>query len=263
MDRKQILEEGLLELYLLGELTPGDEAKIVDVLKSDADLRRIFGELESDFEHMALENGMEPPSSVREALEKEVSSPKVPVKTLSLPTEVKAKAPSKIRFLVAASLAALFALSSLWLYNNWQTADKNVRALEERSLDMEERLTTIEKNYNDTSNKLQKINDPNIVPLLLVGNEKLPEGRATAYVNHTTKEVFLNTKGLPAVENDKTYQLWADVDGVMIDMGIVPTNQELIAMQYIDNAESLNITIEPAGGSDHPTVENLVSNVYL
>jgi hypothetical protein len=59
------------------------------------------------------------------------------------------------------------------------------------------------------------------------------------------------------------YQMWADVDGVMINMGLLPADADLIPVKYIDRAESFNITIEPAGGNDHPTVENLISNVLL
>ena len=49
----------------------------------------------------------------------------------------------------------------------------------------------------------------------------------------------------------------------MINMGILEADQEYIPVRYIDKAESLNITIEPAGGSEHPTVEQLISNIYL
>tara|TARA_R110000868_G_scaffold379114_6_gene644835 strand:- start:10 stop:186 length:177 start_codon:yes stop_codon:yes gene_type:complete len=57
--------------------------------------------------------------------------------------------------------------------------------------------------------------------------------------------------------------MWADVEGEMINMGVIGKQNQLLAMDYIDNAESLNVTIEPAGGNDHPTVSNLITNVYL
>ncbi len=82
-------------------------------------------------------------------------------------------------------------------------------------------------------------------------------------MNHNDKSVFINTKQLPEIDKDHDYQMWADVDGEMIDMGVINKGQSLMAMNYIENAESLNITIEPAGGNDHPTVERLISNVYL
>ena len=57
--------------------------------------------------------------------------------------------------------------------------------------------------------------------------------------------------------------MWSDVDGEMINMGTLAPNQELIPLKYIEKAESLNITIEPVGGNDHPTVEDLISAIPL
>ncbi len=82
-------------------------------------------------------------------------------------------------------------------------------------------------------------------------------------MNHKDKSVWVNPQSLPPLSEEETYQMWADVDGEMINMGLLPTDKELIALTYIDRAASLNITIEPKGGNDHPTVERLISNVYL
>jgi hypothetical protein len=68
---------------------------------------------------------------------------------------------------------------------------------------------------------------------------------------------------LPDLDAEHDYQMWADVEGEMIDMGVISKSKTLMAMAYIDHAESLNITIEPAGGNDHPTVARLVTNVHL
>ena len=84
-----------------------------------------------------------------------------------------------------------------------------------------------------------------------------------SYVNHKIKSVVINTERLPKLDPDHDYQMWADVEGEMIDMGVISKDKTLMAIAYIDHAESLNITIEPAGGNDHPTVSRLVTNVYL
>ncbi len=67
---------------------------------------------------------------------------------------------------------------------------------------------------------------------------------------------------LPLRPNE-TYQLWADVEGEMINMGLLSSEEDLTPAIYISKAESFNITVEPAGGNDHPTVSNLIGNVYL
>ncbi len=263
MDKKNILKNGLLELFLLGELSPEQERTVHEALKKDSDLMVQFRSMEADFERMAFENALKPPATVRNSLEAALTSKEIqtPVRTLNISNAEGSR--QKGRFMLAASLAALSALSTVLMYTQWQRAKENLQVLQQQTSGLEQRLTDVEKKYEDTTNKYQKINDPNVTPLLLVGNEKLPQGRATAYVNHTTKEVVVNPQGLPALDKDHTYQMWADVEGKMIDMGLVPTDRDLVALTYIDKAESLNITIEPAGGNDHPTVENLVSNIIL
>ena len=77
------------------------------------------------------------------------------------------------------------------------------------------------------------------------------------------KKVMVNTSQLSELDAQHDYQMWADVEGEMINMGVINTEEPLIAMTYIEDAESLNVTIEPKGGSDHPTVSRLITNVYL
>ena len=139
----------------------------------------------------------------------------------------------------------------------------DIRLLEQQTADLRERLQSLEQNYELTRDRYTVINHPQSIPLYLVGNQVSPDSRAVAYVNHQNKTVIVNGLGLSSLEPGKTYQMWADVEGEMIDMGVVPANEEYIPLRYIDKAESFNITIEPAGGSEHPTVENLISNVYL
>jgi len=263
MDKKSILEDGLLEQYLLGELSNEQEIQIQEVLEGHADLKQVFEGLEEEFERIGFENAITPPESIKKALENALENrgEKSEIKDISGPkTEDRF---NYSRLAVAASLAAIFALSSFWFYNRWQTAEDNLEALQQQTIAMQDRLSNLEQTFDVTNRRYQSINNRNVIPLLLKGNSSYPGSRAVAYVNHATQSVMVNSQGLPPLQKDKTYQMWADVDGVMIDMGLLPADTVLIPLKYIARAESLNITIEPAGGNDHPTVENLISNVLL
>ncbi len=250
MEKEYILKEGLLEKYLLDELNP-DEAKTIELaLSKDSDLQRQFHQLEADFERMAFENEIAPPEHIKENLKNSLESPKVK----SIPNNW---------LWAAASLAVLFLLTTFWMYSKWQATKTELNVLQNQSVQLEERLNVLEENYQLTNNRLQIINSPSTIPFVLKGNRLRPNSRAVAFVNHDNKLVVVNPKGLPELPQDQTYQMWSDVDGVMIDMGILPTNKDLVTLKYIDKAESLNITIEPAGGNDHPTVEQLISYVTL
>jgi len=263
MDKKKIIEDGLLELYLLGELSQAEQLAVEDALQQDSSLQEIYDDMEEDFQKMAFENAIEPPSSVKASLKQALESVVKEPLVRKLETTNSGNRQSYFPIAAAASLAVLFALSSFWFYNRWQTSENNLLELQEQTSNLQNRLTDLEENYQETDRKYRKISDPNTIPLLLAGNSTSPNSQAVAYVNHARKEVVVNPKGLQKLDSDKTYQMWADVDGEMIDMGLLSNEEDLIALKYIDEAESFNITIEKAGGNDHATVENLVANVIL
>lgn len=263
MDKKKIIEDGLLELYLLGELTEQEQLAIEDALQKDNSLREIYAAMEEDFQKMAFENALAPPSSVKASLEQRLVAKNEDPIVRKLNTSNATGIKSYFPIAAAASLTILFALSSFWLYNQWQSSENNLLELQEQTTGLQDRLNNLEKNFQETDKKYRLLSGPDVIPLLLVGNKAAPNSQAVVYVNHKTKEVVVNPQGLQELESDKTYQMWADVEGEMIDMGLLSPREDLMVMKYIEEAESLNVTIEPAGGNDHATVENLIANVVL
>ena len=250
MERKKLLEEGFLEKYLLDELSAEEKQQVAKAIASDAEVRDAYEQLEADFEKMAFENAITPSPLLKPQLLQRVGG------------NVQKTTP-RTWLWAAASLAALFLVSSFWMYTNWKAAQDGFNELQEQTTVLQDRLNALEENYLLTNQRLKTINGPTTIPLILHGNELVPNARAVAYVSHENKMVVVNAQGLPELPQDKTYQMWSDVDGEMINMGLLQTDEELITLNYIDKAESLNITIEPAGGNDHPTVEKLIAYVTL
>ena len=250
MERKKILDEGLLEKYLLDELNTSDRNAVELALNKDIELKKKFSELEEDFEKMAFENAINPPLVVKDKLKARLEEPKIKQLWYN-------------PLIAAASISILFLASSIWMYTKWKNTLSEFKDLQNQTTVLQERLYTLEENYILTNTRLKTINNPKTIPLILQGNQLIPNSRAVAYVNHENKTVVVNAQGLPKLPDDQTYQMWSDVDGEMIDMGLLKTNKELINVNYIEKAESLNITIEPAGGNNHPTVEKLVAYVTL
>ena len=261
MDRKKIIEEGLLEKYVLGSLSEQEEALIESVLSEDVELKRELQVFEAELELIGFENAIEPSSHIRDQLSKRMAVPGNDSKSEIRPAPSNSLQSGKL--LIAASLAALFALGSFWLYTQWQSSLEDFQNLQQQTVVLQERLNNLESRYSATQERYVSISTPGVIPLYLKGNDISPQSSMIAYINHENKSVVVNTLGLQPLDADQSYQLWADVDGKMINMGLLPQDEEYIPVRYIDKAESLNITIEPVGGSEHPTVENLISNIYL
>ena len=74
MDKKTILDNGLLEQYILGELNAQECEQIEHTLASDIELKAQFDALEKDFETLGLENAIEPATKVKTQLLENIKS---------------------------------------------------------------------------------------------------------------------------------------------------------------------------------------------
>ncbi|GAB4159754.1 MAG: hypothetical protein Tsb0033_14710 [Winogradskyella sp.] len=256
MDNKHILDNGLLEQYLLGELNTQECEQIEQALASDTELKAKFDALEKDFEILGLENAITPPKGIKHQLIQDIKEAK----------NIKNKKNnSNLKFYlgIAASIAALLMIGSFWMYKELSDLKQQLQTVEIEKTELNDKLNNLNQQLEQETELFATLTHPDTKQYVLKGNTLMPDGKVLSYVNHNTKTVVINTERLPKLDEAHDYQMWADVEGDMINMGVIAKDQNLMAMTYIDHAESLNITIEPAGGNDHPTVSKLVTNVYL
>ena len=257
MDKTYILENGLLELYVLGELNAIDQEQVEAAIIKHPELKLELDTIEASFENIAQENAIEAPADVKSNLLSQVTSPSV--KSISSsPTSAK-----RSYFSIAASIAALLFLGSIYMFTQLSKTRQQLEMVEQENKKLNRNIDNLNNYLAETNKWYVVINDPDVQKYVLTGNALMPEATVISYVNDQKKSVVINTKYLPKLDDEHDYQMWADVEGEMINMGIIEKNKDMLAMNYIDNAESLNITIEPAGGNDHPTVSQLITNIYL
>jgi len=92
------------------------------------------------------------------------------------------------------------------------------------------------------------------------GTANAPQSIASVYWNKDTKEVYLSIQNMRALAQEKQYQLWAQIDGKMVDAGVFDGNiSGLIKMKQMfkETVTVFAVTIEPRGGKPEPTVETV------
>ncbi|MBT8377455.1 MAG: anti-sigma factor [Bacteroidia bacterium] len=255
MTKKDILENGLLEQYILGTLDPLMETDIEVLINEDTELQSLLKQMEADFETIGLENAIEPPSRIKAEILKSITN--------SGQSGLKPNKTYTLYIGIAASLAFLFMLGSFFLYQELDNTQEQLQIVNSEIENLQLELNEVSDSLSETNKWYLAISDPETEQYVVKGNSLLPDAKLISYVNHKTKSVVINTSKLPKIDDDHDYQMWADVDGEMINMGVIARDKEVMSMAYIDNAESLNVTIEPLGGNDHPTVSRLIGNVYL
>ncbi|MGN9793970.1 anti-sigma factor [Streptomyces sp. OZ13] len=146
------------------------------------------------------------------------------------------------RFALAASIAAAttFGSLALWQYTEARDARDAERRTERRAADLASVLTA---------------------PDARVVSGRLSDGATGTVVASRTRDkaAFLAT-GLPNPPEGKVYQLWFADGGSMRSAGLLDvsgTTGAVVMEGPLDDASGIGITVEPAGGSPHPTSDPL------
>lgn len=256
MDKSYIKDNAVLEQYFLGELNLSEQQKVEMAMQTYPELKAELAQIELNFEKLGFENSIQPPTIVKSRLLKEIGA---------IPLNVN-NADQKsygLHLGIAASFAALFLIGSIYLYDQLETTKAEFQMVQQQNDKLNKNVDSLNATFSEVNKKYAAISSPDTEKYVLRGNALMPGAIIISYVNNVEKLVFVNTSQLPELDAEHDYQMWADVEGEMINMGLIDHKKDLLAMNYIENAESLNITIEPLGGSEHPDVSRLISNVYL
>lgn len=242
------LETDLLEKYLIGTTNTEETLQVERYIAMYPEVREIYNELQENLETFAKMHAVKAPEGLR-------------TKILN---RIKAQNAGRRRFrryAIAASITALlFAGSSYFFWNQNQSLQAENNIVNNRIKDLEEDM---KNQLEDVRNQFIVLNNPQTRKYMVNGNKKAKELKAVAYINPVKKLAYINVRNLPNLPEDFDYQMWAEVNGEMVNLGVirnVEDKDKLRALPYAKNAVSY-ITIEPKGGNETPTVQNIVANI--
>ncbi|NJB35986.1 MULTISPECIES: anti-sigma factor [Flavobacteriaceae] len=242
------LESDLLEKYLLGETTTLETTQVERYIAMYPEVRKAYDELQDNLEAYVKLHAIKAPEGLKE----------------SILHKVKKQGKGNFKFYkmaIAASLIAMiFGGATFFFYNqNQDLIEKNTivnNKIKDLEMDMRVQL-------EDLRNQYIVLNNPNTKRLDVRGNKKAKELKALAYINPVKKLSYINVSHLPQLPEDQCFQMWAEVNGKMVNLGVIKQfddKEQLLALPYADQAVGY-ITIEPRGGNAAPTVENIVANI--
>lgn len=262
MNIKDYIASGILEQYLLGELTASEEKEVEKTMSLYPEIRQEYFLLADTFEKMSQQAGITPPAGLKEKIILAVTGEESPRSNES--SEIKKKSNRNTSYLLAAlSIAALagLLLTIGVFYNCSHTKDQLQQQITSLTAQVDQLTSEInnkEEEINLLQRNLQIIGSPDFNMVPLKGLPIAPQAFAQVFWNQTTSEVYLKADQLPKPETGKQYQLWAIVKNVPQSMGVFDlplSNDQLLKMQNIEEAAAFAITLEPEGGVEVPTLE--------
>ncbi len=253
------LNSGLLEKYLLGE-TSSEETKYIETyISRHPEVENAYNTLQFNLEIVAKSNAVEAPKHILNSILEELDEKPV----IKLKTAKKYK--NWHKFTVAASiLAFVFAGQSFYLHIKNQKLSEENQVVVDEIFDLRSDIASNNKRLDDIMHQFKQLNDPETYKYIMEGNSRAKNLKTVAYINSKDKTSMIDVVSLPQLPKEKCYQIWAELQGKMVSLGILSeTDRQLKSIPYTEDALGLNITIEPKGGNTVASLENSVAAIHL
>jgi len=275
-DVKAYIETGILELYVLGDISPEEKTQVEEMASKYPEIRTEIAAIEKGLEAYALDNAVEPGEQLRDKvlnslLTSFADDNKFPTREFlendfddeaDEPANVvalNAKSNNFYKYAFAACLAALIAsLAALYSLNErLNDSYGQIASLQSRNQTFANRVNYMQGEINifhDTSYKM----------IHLQGTPKSPAAKMTVAWNPAQKKVMVDMPDMKLAANDDAhqYQLWAIVDGKPVDLGVFDAKADstgMIEMNNVGNAAAFAVTLEKRGGVPSPTMSQMVA----
>ncbi len=255
MTNKEYIESGILELYVYGILTEEENMTIADMASK----------------HKGIENEIV-------AIEKSIlnlSSSFSPFLSSQNFEKIKAKLELKHSKVIALqtksnwvgymgwAASLVFLLGIGYLYTHLDQSQSQIVTIESEKARLQESLVNSEIKGKQTEDALAVVRDVKNTIVNLAGQTVAPTSYAKAYYNKETQVVYIDAAGLPEPPEGKVYQVWALKLNPLTptSIGLLDDfkgdSRRIFQLDKANGAEAFGITLEPAGGSISPTMEQL------
>lgn len=260
MDIKTYISSGIIEAYALGVLSQEECSILECVMKNNIDVKNAVLETQKTFELLADAEAISVPLGLKNKISAklEFSAPnfKIDTKdndatqtpTLPLQTSKRSSGSLNKMLLLAASVLLLLSLGYNFYFKT--ISQKKFNSLAQNTTILENQISEL-KSQNALLANAQNIK--------LKGVEAHPGMLANVYWD-ASKKVYLKVNNLPNAPAGQQYQLWAIVDGKPVSAGMFDSAHpdKIQMMSVIDKAQAFAITLEKAGGSETPTMQNMM-----
>ena len=270
-EAKAYIESGILELYVLGQLSAPESNEVEEMANKYPEVKAEILAIELAMENYAQHHSIIPSAQLESQLfdtlglkntEQTIAEPKI----VSLYDTTNDGKVTKLRYaLVACSILLAISLGALFsAHKELKDANFQIASL---STDKEKFASTASQLKFENAgmeNRIAMSESDEWTTVKLAGVQNSPKAKMFVYWNKNNKNILINyaAMSLPKTDQSHEYQLWALVDGKPVSLGVFASNENakeaVKQMDTILKAQAFAVTVEPTGGSANPTMEKMV-----
>lgn len=254
MDTQEYIASGILELYVAGALSHLENLEVYLNGEKYPEIKQEIEAIETSVLTLAktASPGTMGFGDIRNRMEKESSSPIV-------------ESQNKVGWTayLGWAVSLIFMGGLIWMYQQNTQLISDIDMVLQENTAMEQQIADSENSLEKTEELLNTIRDKNITVVALGGQTVSPTSYAKAYWNKHEKKVFIDAQGLPDPPDGFVYQVWSLKLNPLTptSMGLLEDfledDNKIFALSNPNESEAFGITLEPAGGSVSPNLEQL------
>ncbi|MEY4934362.1 MAG: hypothetical protein RIS64_721 [Bacteroidota bacterium] len=251
MNLREIIESGIIELYVMNGLPPDEAAQLEKMAQLHPEIRMEMDAIESALLRYAQAHAVTPRPELKQIILNNALNQAQP--TAEIP-----KAFPKTNFLnpsLGWILAVTALASSVFLGLKWRDAKQELANCNkgQQSIIAQKQLI-----INQLESQIHLMRHRETKKIQLKGLKIAPNAQATIFWNPLQKGTLFVVEQLPPPPAGKQYQLWAIVDKKPIDAGLLQADKtDCQTMKPFEKAEAFAVTLEPSGGSIAPTLTEM------
>ncbi|MEO1447889.1 MAG: anti-sigma factor [Bacteroidota bacterium] len=249
-----MIDSGMLELYVAGALPEAEAQAIHQAVQQHTVLQAEVEAIEAAMMAMAEAEAPKRRFDAADKLIAELDATEAKVKSLQPEA-------NKIPWwAIAAAIALLISLiGNVFLYQQNQGMNNRILALEGRQQVLAQEKASLESDFEDKQALIAHLNNPNGELIRLNSTVDGQPFEARVKWNPESGEYTLFQWQLAALSPDQVYQLWAIIDGQPVSAGLLSDlGSGPVLKQLSGRPQAFAITVEPEGGSDAPTLDQMV-----
>ncbi|MGB6150372.1 MAG: anti-sigma factor [Pricia sp.] len=259
MEVDNYIASGILELYVAGLLTEEENLEVHQNANQYPEIKKEISAIEAAI--LELTKAVSPKYTDRKGFAdvKVRIGERKDTKVVQLPKDDK----SNLSNYIGWAAAILFGAGLAWFYVQNNQLKSDIEIVNEQNEVLEQQIFEARGSLSETEQLLTSLRDKNVTVVPLGGQDVSPDSYAKAYWNKEQNKVLIDAQGLPEPPDGMVYQVWS----LKMDP-LTPTSVGLLedfegdankvfTLNNPNESEAFGITLEPAGGSEGPTMEQL------
>ncbi|MEM9076143.1 MAG: anti-sigma factor [Bacteroidota bacterium] len=257
MDIEKYIASGILELYVSGALSARENEEVLNYAHQYPEIQKEIEAIEATILDLTQKTSPGMPLNGFENIASKIQFDDKP--TLVLDTKPKTRWSSYLGW--AASL--VFAIGLIWTYFQNDQLKSDAEITNQTLKQLEDTLSKVKSAVADKEKILEELRAKDVSMVLLQGQQVSPTSYAKVFWNTSDEMVTIDAKGLPEPPDGYNYQIWSltlnpltpTSIGILADFNSNET--KLFTLENTNESQAFGITLEPEGGSETPTLEQL------